>query len=153
MELPIFNPGYTLESPQELLKSLYSQAPLGPWSWVQDTCKSTVSQMWSHDPKRTKVESKPMAVETELNAYRKATLLSTGPAVTTQGTTSQPARARASPAFQHPHGHQPHHNRRMYTAHIGNIPRVKSSDDQKGMCCLGPRGGLLNKATSPRWET
>lgn len=26
--------------------------------------------MWVHDPKRTKVESKPMAVETELNAYR-----------------------------------------------------------------------------------
>ena len=71
--------------------------------------------------------------------HRKATLLSTGPAVTTQGTTSQPARARASPAFQHPHGHQPHHNRRMYTAHIGNIPRV--SGGQGGSDHLGQRAG------------
>ena len=84
--------------------------------------------------------------------HRKATLLSTGPAITTRGRTSRPTRARASPAFQHSHSHQSHHNRRMYTAHIGNMPRGKSSGDQKSMCRLGPRGGLLNKATSPRWE-
>lgn len=84
--------------------------------------------------------------------HRKATLLPTGPAITTRGRTSQPTRARASPAFQRSLSHQSHHNRRMYTAHIGNIPRGKCSGDQKGMCCLGPRGGLLNKATSPRWE-
>ena len=70
MEPPIFNLGYTLESPQKLLKSLYSRAPLGPWSWVHHASRSTVSQKWVHDPKRTKVESKPMAVETELHAYR-----------------------------------------------------------------------------------
>ena len=57
---------------------------------------------------------------------------------TAQGMASQPTRLGASPTYKLAHSSEPHHNRRVYTAHIGGTPRVYSSGDQRGACYRDP---------------
>lgn len=74
------------------------------------------------------------------------------PAETVHGGNLWPAGSGNNHTLQHSCSSQPHHNKKMHAAYIGNAPEASDSGGQRGVCCWIPESNSYLWPLHQDWE-